>query len=529
MIAVNQAGYEIGAAKHATVMGGGHFRLYSASGEVVLEGDAAPVADENSGGKAGCIDFSSVDTAGTYYFEDAAGQRSVTFPIKKKVYADVFRDALRMLYFQRCGIALKKEYAGVYAHAACHCMEAKLLYSDPAEHRKLKGGWHDAGDYGRYVTPGAVTIAHLLYAYLLKPKAFKQSMNIPESGNGMPDVLNECAWELDWILKMQDKDGGVHHKATSASFVDFIMPEDDQLEPVITPVSSLATADTAAVMALAARVYAPFDEKRAGKYRRCALKAAKWLKENPGLQFKNPSEIHTGTYEDVCDADERLWAAAELFLLTEDKAWLWSMRMILEVRLNITALGWADVGGLAGLAVFTAPKKSFPADLENKFRSSWLDEAERLKKLAKANPYELALRPYDFVWGSNMRVLCNAMVLLMAGSFSKDKEYTDLARFQLDYVLVRNAMDTSYVTGHGERSFKDPHNRPTVADGIEAPIPGYVSGGPNYRPGDTMANAETLKGAAPMKCYVDSWKSYSTNEIAIYWNSPLVFVLALLA
>ena len=73
------------------------------------------------------------------------------------------------------------------------------------------------------------------------------------------------------------------------------------------------------------------------------------------------------------------------------------------------------------------------------------------------------------------------------------------------------------------------YNRPTVADGIEAPIPGYVSGGPNYRPGDTMANAETLKGAAPMKCYVDSWKSYSTNEIAIYWNSPLVFVLALLA
>ena len=526
MIAVNQVGYASESVKHATISGGKKYKLFNSKGERVLEGEAKLVQDENSGEKAGLIDFSEVKDPGKYYFVDEKGERSAGFTIGKKVYSSLYKDVLRMFYFQRCGMKLEEKYAGKFAHKACHCMKARVLYSDPARYVKLNGGWHDAGDYGRYVTAGSVALAHLLYAYALKPKAFKASMNIPESGNGIPDILNECAYELDWMLKMQEKDGGVHHKATSMSFVDFIMPEDDKEEPVMTPVSSLATADQAAIMALAARLYEKYDEKRAKAYKKSALAAAKWLVANPGFVFTNPSEVHTGTYEDMCDADERMWAAAELYQLTNDDKWIWSIRQILELRISTVALGWADVGGLASMSVLMAKKGVFPVDICDKLRGNWIDEAERLCKVAAANPYELAFYPYNFCWGSNMQVLCNAMVLCFANKLSGKQEYLDYAAAQLDYILGRNAMDMSYVTGYGEKAFRDPHNRPTVADGIDEPIPGYVSGGPNYRAGDTMANEKVMGGRPPMKWYVDDWRSYSTNEITIYWNSPLVYVLA---
>ncbi len=526
MITVNQVGYGLKSVKHATISRDGHYTLYNSKGERVQEGEAVLVDDENSGEKAGCIDFTAVETPGKYYFVDEKGERSAGFTIGRKVYASLFKDSLRMYYFQRCGMKLEEKYAGKFAHKACHCMNARILGSDPAKYVKLKGGWHDAGDFGRYVTAGAVALAHLLYAYSLKPKAFKFSLDIPESGSGMPDILSECAYELDWMLRMQEKDGGVHHKATSMSFVDFIMPEDDKEEPVITPVSSLATADQAAIMALAARIYEEYDEKRAKAYKKSALAAGKWLIANPDFLFKNPREVHTGTYEDKCDADERLWAAAELFQLTGDSKWIAVIRGILELRIDTAALGWADVGGLASLSVLMAKKGVFPKDLCDRLKGSWLEEADRLKAVAKDNPYELAFHPYNFIWGSNMQVLCNAMVLCFAHKLSGDKEYLDYAAFQLDYILGRNAMDTSYVTGHGEKAFRDPHNRPTVADGIDEPIPGYVSGGPNYRSGDTVANEKNFGGRAPMKWYADDWRSYCSNEITIYWNSPLVYVLA---
>ena len=97
---------------------------------------------------------------------------------------------------------------------------------------------------------------------------------------------------------------------------------------------------------------------------------------------------------------------------------------------------------------------------------------------------------------------------------------------QLHYLLGRNALNVSYVTGHGEHAFKNPHNRPTFADGIELPMPGWVSGGPFKTPCDPKACELIPAGTPPMKCYVDEVESYSTNEITIYWNSPAVFMTA---
>ena len=254
------------------------------------------------------INFSTITTEGSYYIENAGQDRSPKFTISSHVYENLFTDLLRMLYFQRCGCELEEKYAGEYKHALCH-HDLVSLYTDPSVKIELNGGWHDAGDYGRYVSPGAVTIGHLLYAYELFPHACERSLNIPESGNDMPDILKECLYELEWMLKMKFEDGGVSHKTTSAYHTCFVMPEDDELPFFLYPTSSMATADFVACMALSSRVYASYRPELAATFLEAAKKAAIWLEANPlHTNFTNPSDCFTGDYSDACDLDERMWA-----------------------------------------------------------------------------------------------------------------------------------------------------------------------------------------------------------------------------
>ena len=309
------------------------------------------------------------------------------------------------------------------------------------------------------------------------------------------------------------------------NFCDFIMPSEDDLPVAVTPVSSLATADFAAIMLVAARVYKEFDKEYAAVMEAAALKAWNWLLENPSFVFENPKEVLTGTYADRCDADERLWAAVEVCRHGNDEKARFFIFEMMELKLNLTALGWSDVGGFASLSIFMAGEEVFGSDLYNRFKLKWMDEADRLRALSESSAFGLTLRPHEFTWGSNMVVLTNAMILCYAYEMSNDRSYLEAAEYQLDYIFGRNAMDVSYVTGIGEKAFRDPHNRPGIADGIDDPIPGFVSGGPNFRPSDEAANLKNM-GDRPAMCrYAYDKLSYSTNEITIYWNSPLVFVL----
>lgn len=527
MIYVNQAGYAPESVKRATIAGDKKYSLYTEDGRKVLSAECELSFDENSDSEAAVIDFSGIKEEGSYYFVDGEGNRSATFVIKKDHYAEVLKASVKMFYFQRCGMDLLEKYAGVYARKACHCGGGYLLGAK-TKRRKMLGGWHDAGDYGRYVTAGAVALGHILYGYEMFPKSLELFLNIPESGGKLPDILAECKYELDWMLDMQDEDGGVHHKCTSANFCGFVMPKDDDLDMVITPVSSLATADFAAIMALASRIYKEFDEDYSNKLSEVARKAWNWLLENPGFLFENPSEITTGTYEDMCDADERLWAATEIFRLDKDQTAKKVIGNVMELRIGLHCLGWADVGGFGTLAVINGGSELFGEDLYKRMTLKWLDEANRLRKVSDSNAFGITLRPWEFTWGSNMVVLTNAMILCVAHHLTGDDSYLEAAESQLDYIFGRNAMDISYVTGIGERAYKHPHLRPTEADGIDDPISGFVSGGPNYRPCDEAANADNMSDKPAMKRYVDDMRSYSTNEITIYWNSPLVFVLGYL-
>lgn len=555
-IMVNQVGYEADAAsKKAVASQPGSYVLKNVGGEVVWQGQAGEaVLDPLCGETLYPLNFGSVQTAGTYYLENAGGVRSDSFAIGEDVLKGVHNAMIKALYFQRCGCALEEKYAGPYVHAACHMADSRV-YGEQGKSFEARGGWHDAGDYGRYITPAAVTIGHLLYAYQLYPAAFAEKLNIPESGNGMPDVLNECRYELEWMLKMQREDGGVYHKLTAWRHADFIMPEEDKDDFYAYPVSSLAVADFCACMALASRVYHQAGEKEfAARMDGAARRAWRWLTENPQpLLFANPEGSNTGDYGDTTDADERLWAAAEMLRLAvwrgEDTGeYAGTLRRILDTGLEVTDFGWTDVAGFAAMGVLTDAGAGEAAgeDILQRLRKAVLSEAERLAGLGKQNAFGMAMGAGDFCWGSNMVVTNRGILLALACEILETREesgaedekmtetapriavYRELIQAQIDYLLGKNITGYSFVTGFGDHAYRHPHLRTTAADGIDEPMAGWVSGGPNGKPGDELAIRMIPVGTPPMKCYLDREECYSLNEMTIYWNSSAVFVTAYL-
>ena len=239
-IFVDQAGYYPDSRKIAVMnFPCESFRIIDGGGVCRYEGKAELFGyDENSGDTVYRGDFSDFEENGTYRVI-SGNERSAEFSIAENVYDKVFGDVLKAFYYLRCGCGLEEKYAGVYKHGKCHVSPA-LLYDDKKTELDVSGGWHDAGDYGRYVTVGACAAAHLLYAYKMFPSAFEnRRLNIPESG--MPDILSECRCELEWLMKMQREDGGVYHKVTTERHAPFVMPEDDNGQLYVFAVSSSAT------------------------------------------------------------------------------------------------------------------------------------------------------------------------------------------------------------------------------------------------------------------------------------------------
>ncbi len=537
-IYVNQVGYPTAGDKIAISTTPCSFSIIRCSDDkCILNGMTDAVRyDASSDDQTYRIDFSGLCEPGRYYILSEKGEKSPSFSIADAIYQPLKKDLMKAFYYQRCGVELTKEYAGEYVHKACHTKPAIFLqdYLNQTPNPQtfdMTGGWHDAGDYGRYSTAAAVALAHLLYAYELFPESLQDNLQIPESDNGIPDLLNECLYELKWLLKMQAKDGGIYHKLTSFSHADFIMPENDHSQFLIYPISSLAVADFVAVMALASRVYAPFMPDFSKAALEAACKSWEWLLANPYIGFHNPDGSNTGEYDDDCDTDERMWAAAEL-LRTSDTYADSCLTMLRKYAFSAnlkTDFGWVDVSGLALLSILSDPAKKAGDDLIRRFRNALFTNADMLLSQMQKSGYLLAMTPDDFIWGSNM-VVCNRSMLFILASLWSDGDdsatYREAALSHLHYLLGRNALGISYITGHGEHAYKNPHNRSTASDGIALPMPGWVSGGPYKTPCDAKALKLLAPKTPPMKCYVDEVESYSTNEITIYWNSPAVFMCA---
>ena len=530
-IFVNQLGYKPASIKRAVITKEcSRFYIIDNDDKICFEGNVTHFGtDKDSQDDVYIADFSDFNETGQYQLKTEGGEKSLIFNISENIYDNVLFETMKAFYYLRCGEELKEAYAGEFIHAACHTDKA-VLHEDKNISLDITGGWHDAGDYGRYVTAGACALAHLLYAYKMYPdKLASLKLNIPESSSSIPDILEECSHELEWILKMQRADGGVYHKATTYIHAQFVMPEDDKDTMIVFPVSSMATADLAAICAMASTIYKDFDADFSQILLNAATKSAKWLDENPDfVGFANPDGCNTGEYGEDDDKENRFWAYAELYAATKDEYYHEKLKASMKICDSFVGLGYADVGGLGALSYLLCNNENCLDEIKNKFKESFINEALRLKNLADNCGYGVAMSTEHYTWGSNMNLLKHGMIFAIADYLENDTRFLPYATLQADYLLGVNATGFSYVTGSGEFCCEQPHLRPAYADGIERCIPGMVSGGPNRTPQDIDASILIKEGTPPMKCFVDDVGCYSLNEITIYWNSPAVFLLAYL-
>lgn len=517
---INQVGYRTGDTKEfALVDGSGTVEIVDGSGTTVLT--ATPSAASNwgpSGQSVQLVDFSDLKTPGTYSIKVGGQVVRNDLKIADSPFEDAAKASLKWYYYQRASMALEETYAGQWKRAAGHTNEtAQLHKSAGSGSLQSSKGWYDAGDYGRYIVNSGITTYTLLSLYEHFPDYFKTlKWNIPADGN-LPDLLAEIKYNLDWMLTMQASDGAVYHKLTTLQFPGDVMPNKDTEQLYVIGKGTAATFDFAAVMAVAARVYRPFDASYADKCLEAAKKAYAWGAQNPNVKFNNPSDVGTGSYADGSLGDEKDFAGTELFVTTGDASYKTS-----GASHNLP--GWADVSGLATYGKAThATEFGNVAQVAKDTLLSVADDFEA----RSTTGFGVVMGDNDFYWGSNSVAGNQGVWLLHAYYLTGDKKYYVAATKVLDYLLGKNPLDMSFLTGYGTKSPMMPHHRPSTADGVKDPVPGMIVGGP--QPGGEDIGSQTweckdYRTGKPATSYTDNRCSYATNEVAINWNAPFAYL-----
>lgn len=542
---LNQVGYLPGGAKWAALsspapaQADGFSVVDARTGKTVFTGTLGAAAEWPLSKEAVRLaDFGALRAPGSYQLRLAGLPDSAPFSISDTAYEAVTRAAVRAYYLNRASIELKPEHAGEFARPAGHPDTVVRIHASAAGPKRKEGdlisspkGWYDAGDYNKYIVNSGITVYTLLAAYEHHPAYFqKLALNIPETGNGLPDLLNEVLWNLDWMLTMQDPDdGGVYHKLTDLRFDGMQLPHHSKTERYVVMKTTAAALDFAAVMAQASRVFKAFEAQRPGLSAR-ALKAAQnawaWAKAHPDVRYRQPADVRTGAYGDEDLRDEFVWAAAELFVSTGDASYLPAPQQLPPKLLvpswnEVAALGWMTLAHHRSLL----PDAPGPFSLAKLVPTRITALAQELADDWQTSPYRTTLRRSDFVWGSNAVVMNQAMMLLQGYELTGERRMLDAAQAALDYVLGRNATNISQVTGLGSNPAKQPHHRPS--GGYGKAVPGFLVGGPNPNLQD-KAQCPPYPSTEVAKAYLDHVCSFASNEIAINWNAPLVYVSAAL-
>lgn len=541
LIKINQLGFKPLSEKIAVVpaVAATNFTVINkADSSVVLTGNLSSAATWAPAQESVKLaDFSSLQQTGNYELRVEGVETPAEFSISNDAYKAVNAAAIKAFYFNRASTELLETHAGVYKRAAGHPDTNVKIHESAASTQRPAGtvvsapkGWYDAGDYNLYVVNAGISTYTLLAAYEQFSEYFQsQNVNIPESGDAVPDILNEIMWNLEWMLAMQDpNDGGVYHKLTSKTFNAFEMPAADLSERFMVGKSTAAALDFAATMAAASRIYADYESAFPGQSANmlaAAKSAYDWAKANPTIVYQQPSDISTGGYGDSDLSDEFMWAAAELYVATQDDDYYPEIDMS-NLTADVPWWGGVKTLGLISLA-HNLDNLTAAAD-KNAIKSKLDTLATNIANKRSASAYAVPLVADDFVWGSNSGALNNAWILLEAYQLDRTKtQYLNVAQSLFDYVLGRNATDYSFVTGYGKKTPQDIHHRPSGADGIPGAIPGFLVGGPNVRQEDkTNCGATAYPSSLPAKSYIDHQCSYASNEITINWNAPLVYVSA---
>ena len=487
-----------------------------------------------SGKKRTVVLVPGLTADGNYTFK--CGKESMPLVVSQGALHNLSAAALKMFYFMRTAVPVSSQYAGQYARPAAH--PDRQVFVHPSAASRLRpggaiiaspGGWYDAGDYNKYVVNSSFAIGMMLASYEQNKDYFSTlNVNIPESGNATPDLLDEMMFNLQWLLTMQDPaDGGVYHKLTDPNFDAFVMPAECHQPRYVVAKTTTAALDFAAVMAMAARImegnvdYPDFAVKAAN----AAVRAYQWAEEHPHEYYRQNQmnerfepKVFTGAYDDEDATDEFFWAATELYLLTcndryhGDAVKYKPATFVRPVWGQLSALGVYE-----WMANDDAQLTPWAKDLVKAYCDQLIAGADKSNFYAPSGD-----RKSDFGWGCLAEEFCApALTLLFADKYIEPGKYRTHALHNIDYILGRNALGYCYVTGFGQKSPMHPHHRISEADGIEAPIPGMLVGGPNPMQQD-KTDQLTYTSDFPDESYIDHTASYASNEIAINWNASLL-------
>ena len=544
-IRLNQIGFYPNAPKIAVVLTNkkGSFTLQSADKKVVYKGQLKKSGQPDFAGQYTWIaDFSAFSKAGKYVLNVPGLGTSYPFSISRNVHQEVADATIKAFYFMRASTPILEKYAGKWHRAMGHPDNKVLIHASAVSEGRPEGslvssprGWYDAGDYNKYIVNSGITTYTLLSLYEDFPEYMKTvKLNIPESGNGVPDLLNETLWNLRWMLTMQDSvDGGVYHKLTNAAFDKMEMPDKATEPRYLIQKSTAATLDFAAVMAQSARVFRQYEVQLpnfADSCREAALKAWEWAQTHPHIIYNKyvlndnfKPKITTGDYGDGEVRDEFIWAASELFVTLKDIKYVHKINVIPDIKMPLPS--WSQVRVLGYYTIARNSERIAGTGYKNiaEIKKRIVNYANGLIKEADKTAYKAVMykKKANFIWGSNSVAANQGIALIQAYKITGDKKYLKYALDNLDYILGRNGAGYSFVTGYGSKTPMHPHHRPSVADGIVDPIPGLLSGGAN--PGDE--DHIPLPSSIPDQAYIDNDQAYAANEVAINWNAPMAYLL----
>jgi endoglucanase len=415
---------------------------------------------------------------------------------------------------------------------ACHLHDGVIAHDDAFNKKGTKlqasGGWHDAGDYGKYIAPAAVVLIELLSRYERYQSILSRlDLSIPESNNAIPDFLDEMKIALDWVLTMQRVDGAVYRKLSGRKWPHQLTPENDTQERLVYGVSSQETGKAIAAWALAARIYQKHDPDTAKLYLKAALHSWQWLikQESTLLDEYNNDNSGSGPYtfnsidNDKClktHLDDKFAAATELYL-SQIKPELADYLEEVEPSLKMVIMEWKNPSAQAMLTTLWHPNTQDNFNImRTSIRMKLLERAKQAYERTQNSTFGLA--NHRFIWGSNKMAAQEGVFLAQAAYYAKNRDYQHAAWDQFHYLMGRNAFNQTFVSGFGTHSVKNVNHLYSKASGFY--IPGLHVGGPNNAAQAGIAP----KNKGPLS-YIDSNQSYATNEYAIDYNSGLLSLL----
>ncbi|WP_127529588.1 glycoside hydrolase family 9 protein [Paenibacillus kobensis] len=545
-VRVNQIGYLPIADKIATVISSSTSALNwelrdAATGTAVAAGVTSVYGfDQASGDSVHKANFSSFTATGSYKLWVSGVGTSAAFNITNDLYPTLTKDAMAYFYFHRMGTPIEAAYLAepAYAHSALHPGDSAIpcFRSWCSGTLNVQKSWADAGDFGIYPVNHAISAWALLNSYERNPSGMTDGyLNIPEKSNGIPDVLDEVRFGSEYLRGILPVTGLASHKITNDQWSAFVITiaGENASSRYAQPPSTNATYAVARTLAQLARVYATFDSAYASQVWAIAKDAYNRAETLPVVLYTSSTVDSPGggDYDDTTTQDDRYAASVEMYLTAHQRG----DANKLMYKSNVTGSSeykkvgtfyWGDVSTLGSLSLLSAAN-DLPASDLNAIKSNAISAANNQLAILNGEGYPSSLPgsiKYD--WGSNSAILHNMIEFAYAYDLTSDLKYLKAMYRNMDYMMGNNAMKQSYITGYGQYSETDTHDRWawTVHTATGVPYPkGWISGGPNNAiisdtatPIVASAKSYAASGTAP-----NAWAS---KENTINWNAPLVWV-----